>query len=191
MKLIRRFARTSWRRFIALANRDRIATGLFAAAIAAGVAISIFVGSEAEKTLSPDSNWAMLPDADRCLAQAIYFEARGEPFEGRMAVAQVVHNRIRDPRYPNDVCAVVFQGADRPHRCQFSFACDGKSDRPRDAAAWKSAVRLAQLVNGGHLRDLTGRATHYHADYVSPHWAKEYKRTQTIGRHRFYRADGL
>lgn len=130
-----------------------------------------------------------LAAADRCLAQAIYFEARGEPFEGRMAVAQVVRNRVADRRYPGDVCGVVFQNAHRRHACQFSFACDGRSDRPRDTAAWRDAVDLARLVNAGGLRDLTSAATHYHADYVAPDWGKAFAATVTIGRHLFYRND--
>ena len=130
-----------------------------------------------------------LAAADRCLAQAIYFEARGEPFEGRMAVAQVIRNRVADRRYPNDVCGVVFQNAHRRHACQFSFACDGRSDEPRDMTAWRDAVDLAKLVNEGGLRDLTSAATHYHADYVAPDWGKAFDATVTIGRHLFYRND--
>ncbi|MDP6706186.1 MAG: cell wall hydrolase [Alphaproteobacteria bacterium] len=161
--------------------------GLVALAVVAVGLGSLF---ERPKEVEPSLEFAALAPADRCLAQAIYFEARGEPFEGRMAVAQVIRARVADPRYPNDVCGVVFQNAQRRHRCQFSFACDGKSDRPRDVRAWESAVRLAWLVNAGNLRDLTGGATHYHADYVSPVWAAKAPPTAAIGRHRFYRPDG-
>ena len=128
-----------------------------------------------------------LPDADRCLAQAIYFEARGEPFEGRMAVALVVLNRVKDAGYPSTVCDVVFQNEHRRHACQFSFACDGKSDTPRERAAWASALELARLANTGNLRDLTGSSTHYHADYVSPTWAGGLNKTVKVGQHQFYR----
>ena len=98
-------------------------------------------------------------------------------------------NRVADPRYPGAICAVVFQNANRRHRCQFSFACDGKSDRARDARAWQSAVRLARLFHTGPLRDLTAAATHYNADYVAPYWAGQLDRTVKIGRHQFYRED--
>ena len=165
---------------------------LFGVALLAGLAFSLVLGAYLgrEEAVEASLDFAALAPADRCLAQAIYFEARGEPFEGRMAVAQVIQTRIADPRYPNDVCAVVFQNAGRRHRCQFSFACDGKSDRPPPSPAWNSAARLARLVNTGYLRDLTGGATHYHADYVKPDWTREAAPTATIGRHRFYRPDG-
>ncbi|MCG8693751.1 MAG: cell wall hydrolase [Minwuiales bacterium] len=128
-----------------------------------------------------------LPDADRCLAQAIYFEARGEPFEGQLAVALVVLNRVKNTGYPNNVCGVVFQNEHRRHACQFSFACDGKSDEPKERAAWDRALKLARLANTGNLRDLTGASTHYHADYVSPTWAGGLNKTVKVGQHQFYR----
>ncbi len=126
----------------------------------------------------------------KCLTQAIYFEARGEPLEGRIAVAQVILNRIALPNYPGTVCGVVFQGSERRTRCQFSFACDGRSDRPSDKAAWARAQWLADLVIAGNLRDLTGKATNYHADYVSPRWSKGLDKTVKIGHHQFYTTGG-
>lgn len=128
-----------------------------------------------------------LSTGERCMAQAIYFEARGEPFEGQLAVAQVVLNRVRDERYPNEICAVVFENETWRHRCQFSFACDGRSDRPRDFSAWVSAIKTARMVGTGHLRDVTYASTHYHAEYVEPDWAARFHRTVKIGRHLFYR----
>ena len=128
-----------------------------------------------------------LSHADRCLAQAVYFEARGESYEGQLAVAEVVMNRVLSPRYPRTVCGVVFENERRRHACQFSFACDGRSDRPREAGAWADAVRTAYLVRSGDLRDLTDEATHYHADYVSPYWSHTLERTRKIGAHIFYR----
>lgn len=171
-------------------RRQPLAFGLFALALAFGFVVAVAFYPAWRAPPVSDDAWERLAADDRCLAQAIYFEARGEPYEGRMAVAQVVLNRVRDRRYPGDVCAVVFQNEKRRHRCQFSFACDGKSDRPRETAAWDSALKLARLAKGGRLRDLTGRATHYHAIHVAPAWAKGLTRTVTIGRHRFYRADG-
>lgn len=129
---------------------------------------------------------AALPHDQRCMAQAIYYEARGEPFEGQVAVAQVILNRVADPNYPESICGVVFQGSSRRNRCQFSFACDGRSDQPRNQAAWTAAVSLAKLAVGGGLRDLTGYSTHYHADYVSPRWSDSMTKTRQIGRHKFY-----
>jgi len=125
----------------------------------------------------------------KCLAQAIYFEARSEPFEGQVAVAYVIMNRVKDRRYPNNICAVVFQNEQRRHKCQFSFACDGLSDNPYEMAAWNIARRVA----GGALKnaqsDVTARSTHYHADYVNPRWAKYLQPTIQVGSHIFYRED--
>jgi spore germination cell wall hydrolase CwlJ-like protein len=121
----------------------------------------------------------------KCLAQAVYFEARGEPFRGQIAVAQVVHNRTA--KRAKSYCDIVFEGSARLHRCQFSFACDGKPEHAREARAWTQAINVANLVKDGKLRDLSGRATHYHANYVSPGWSKKLVRTATIGNHTFYR----
>lgn len=127
----------------------------------------------------------------RCLAQAVYFEARSEPLEGQLAVAQVVLNRVQDRRYPSTVCEVVFQNEHRRHRCQFSFACDGRSDTPYDKRAWDIAQRLGYIASTGQWQDLSGRATHYHADYVRPYWNAKMQRTAEYGRHSFYRDAGL
>jgi len=127
------------------------------------------------------------PVQEQCLAQAIYYEARGEDLPGQMAVAEVIINRVNSKRYPNTICGVVFQNDHMPNRCQFSFACDGKSDNPLQGLAWQRSKLIAQY----QLRDtsgvLTQAATHYHANYVSPGWATRLEKTVTIGRHVFYR----
>ncbi len=127
----------------------------------------------------------------RCLAQAVYFEARSEPLEGQLAVAQVVLNRVQDRRYPGTICEVVFQNDHRRHRCQFSFACDGLSDTPFNSRAWGIAQRLSYVASTGQWHDLSGRATHYHANYVRPYWNAKMHRTAEYGRHSFYRDAGL
>lgn len=124
---------------------------------------------------------------NRCLAQAIYFEARSETVEGQVAVAQVVLNRVTNPRYPSTICDVVFQNEWRRHRCQFSFACDGRSDNPAEAGAWRQARQVAQLLLTHEVRDQTASATHYHATYVRPYWADRLEATGQVGRHVFYR----
>jgi len=128
-------------------------------------------------------------EAFKCLAQAVYFEARSEPFEGQVAVAYVILNRVKDRRYPNDICAVVFQNEKRRHLCQFSFACDGLSDNPYEMAAWTQSRRVAAGVLKNAMGDVTGRSTHYHADYVTPRWAKYLQPTIQVGSHIFYRED--
>ena len=121
-----------------------------------------------------------------CMIIAIYFEARGEIEAGQAAVAHVIMNRVASTRYPDDVCAVVKQNL-RPgtRLCQFSFWCDGKSDRPGNARAYMQAVLVALAVVDGDIPDPTFGATHYHANYVAPGWGLPL--TATIGRHLFYK----
>jgi hypothetical protein len=122
-----------------------------------------------------------------CLAQAVYFKARSEPVQGQQAVAEVVLNRINDSRFPDIVCAVVFQNENRRHDCQFSFVCDGRSDRPREKQPWLQARQVAAVVLSGVSGKLTHEATHYHANYVQPGWANRLNRTVQVGQHIFYR----
>ncbi|WP_092782475.1 cell wall hydrolase [Jannaschia pohangensis] len=122
-----------------------------------------------------------------CLTEAIYFEARGEPLDGQVAVAEVILNRVDAQNYPDTVCDVVNQGTGRIHACQFSYTCDGIPEVVTEQAAWDQADRIARRLLDGQPRVLTGRATHYHADYVNPYWAAVYPRTAKVGRHIFYR----
>jgi len=123
----------------------------------------------------------------RCLAQAVYFEARSESLEGQLAVAQVVLNRMRSPFWPGSICQVVFENDHRRHACQFSFACDGLSDTPHNPLPWDRAKLIAAVALSGLWKDVTERATHYHADYVAPDWRHRFDVTATYGRHIFYR----
>ncbi|VAV87694.1 hypothetical protein MNBD_ALPHA02-943 [hydrothermal vent metagenome] len=125
----------------------------------------------------------------RCLAQAVYFEARSEPFEGQVAVAYVILNRVKDRRYPDNICGVVFQNEKRRNQCQFSFACDGLSDNPYEKTAWNVARRVAGGTLTNASSDVTARSTHYHAKYVHPGWAKHLQPTLQVGSHIFYRED--
>lgn len=124
----------------------------------------------------------------RCLAEAVYFEARSEGEQGRAAVAQVVLNRVKSGLYPNTVCGTVYQNAGRYLACQFTFACEGKSLRITEPGPWHDAVRIAREVYDGttYLAEV-GASTHYHADYVRPYWARKLKKMDTIGRHVFYK----
>ena len=130
----------------------------------------------------------MLDAALVCLATAVYFEARGEPFVGQSAVAHVVLNRVMDTRFPDDICSVVKQGP--TYACQFSYYCDGKSDQPTDEQAWQTAVLAAYGSMTGRTYDPTDGATHYHADYVNPEWADVKYKTVRINDHIFYRWEG-
>ncbi|WP_394700892.1 cell wall hydrolase [uncultured Cohaesibacter sp.] len=126
-----------------------------------------------------------------CLANAIYFESRSEPETGQIAVAQVVMNRVKNPAYPDSICGVVYQNQNMRNACQFSFACDGIPDRVRSKKAWDLAVKLANEVINEEvwLKDV-GSATHYHATYVRPKWAKTMKKADKIGLHIFYKTYG-
>lgn len=127
--------------------------------------------------------------AEKCLAQAIYYEAALEPEDGQRAVAQVVLNRVRHPAYPNSVCGVVYEGADQPV-CQFSFTCDGSLLRAPSASHWGQAKRIAREALAGRTERVVGTATHYHADYVVPRWAYTLGKISQIGHHIFYRFPG-
>ena len=124
-----------------------------------------------------------------CLALNIYHEARGESERGKRAVGHVVMNRVTDHRFPRSVCQVVRQGGERRrYRCQFSWWCDGRPDRPRNQSAWDASIEIAREVIVGQSADPTGGALWYHADYVSPYWRKAFKRGPKIGTHIFYQA---
>ena len=138
----------------------------------------------------------LLETALVCLALNTYHEAKNQSMIGQVATAQVVMNRVADSRYPNTVCEVVkqgpkYKGSDVPvrHKCQFSWFCDGKSDEPkRDSKEWFKAQDYARIVLSGRIAlDVTEGATHYHATYVRPAWAKTKTRTTRIERHIFYR----
>jgi hypothetical protein len=123
-----------------------------------------------------------------CLATAIYFEARGEAYRGQVAVAQVVLNRVKDHRYPETICGVVFQNQNRRNSCQFSFACDGIPETITERQPWDQAEEIASKVVSGELY-LTevGDSTHYHATYVRPAWAPRMTKVTQIGLHVFYK----
>lgn len=116
-----------------------------------------------------------------CLARNIYFEARGESERGQVAVAQVTMNRVESSRWPNNVCDVVYQ------RRQFSWTHTVRDHTPRDAEAWERAQQIAEQVLEDQVEDPTNGATHYHARYVNPSWARQLRRTADIGVHLFYK----
>ena len=142
----------------------------------------------------------LIETAFLCLALNTYHEAKNQSLVGQIATAQVVMNRVEDDRFPNTICEVVKQGPTRPswedpekeypikHRCQFSWYCDGKPDTPKNEKAWRKAQDVAFLVLYDKIKlDVTEGATHYHATYVKPAWAKTKKRTTQIEKHIFYR----
>ena len=126
--------------------------------------------------------------AEKCLANAVYFEARGEEVRGQIAVAQVVMNRVFSPFYPNNVCGVVYQNAHRHLSCQFTFACDGIPDIVTEPDAWSRAQRIARdMLDGKLWMPEVAKSTHYHAYWVRPSWVGEMKKLYKLGVHTFYR----
>ncbi|MBB4633087.1 cell wall hydrolase [Sphingosinicella soli] len=129
-----------------------------------------------------DMHRSELDDDMRCLASAIYYEARGESLEGQLAVAQVILNRAENDRWPDDICGVVYQSG------QFSFTFDGKPDIPAvKGPAWKRAEAIAIIAVGQGWQDVTDKATFFHATYVKPGWRRVKEETRRIGGHVFYR----
>lgn len=154
---------------------------------------------EAAEESAPDGIWPspaqrlslggeQLARAQKCLAEAIYFESRGEPKRGQIAVAQVVVNRVFSGYYPADVCGAVYQNAHRHLACQFTFACDDVRDVVREPDMWVQAKEIAaDMLDGKLWLTSVGRATHYHAYWVHPSWVREMRKLDRIGVHTFYR----
>jgi spore germination cell wall hydrolase CwlJ-like protein len=135
---------------------------------------------------------ASLPKANggkewSCLTEALYFEARGETLKGIFGVAEVILNRVDDPRYPSSVCGVINQGTGERYRCQFTYTCDGRPEVMSEARARELVGKVARVMLDGAPRVLTDGATHYHTKSVKPRWARVFPRTATIGYHHFYR----
>lgn len=154
-------------------------TTLWGAALAAGVSLWLCAPAAAQVDVR---------DEIECLALTIYFEARGEPDEGKLAVGHVVMNRASHPLFPEDVCAVVRQGGEKlRYRCQFTWWCDGLSDRPTDWRSWERSTTLARHVYWSYSQDPTEGALWYHAEDVEPVWRGRLHPGPKIGRHIFYR----
>jgi spore germination cell wall hydrolase CwlJ-like protein len=126
--------------------------------------------------------------SEKCLAEAVYFEARGEAVRGQIAVAQVVMNRAFSGKYPDTVCGVVYQNKHRHFACQFTFACDNTPDVIREPDMWDRAQKISKAMLDGQLwLPEVDKSTHYHAYWVRPSWVSEMKKTYKFGVHTFYR----
>lgn len=121
-----------------------------------------------------------------CLAEALYFEARGETVKGLFAVAEVIMNRVSSPRFPSSVCGVVNQGTGRKYACQFTYTCDGHPENIHEPASWARVGKVAKVMLSGAPRPLTKGATYYHTNAVRPKWSSAFTRTASIGDHLFY-----
>ena len=132
-----------------------------------------------------ESSARTLRQEQNCLALSIYWEARGESRRGMIAVGWTVINRVQSKHFPSAPCDVVRQGGEQSP-CQFSWWCDGRSDRPRDRDSWRTALLVAARLLVNPPPDPTGGALWYHADYVHPRWRRALKRNRKIGAHIFY-----
>ena len=173
-------------------------------------AVSMFAYNEDDDTpielevipqVEDKSSWYDIAQKNtECLATNIYFEARGESYEGQKAVAFVTLNRVESNKFPDDICSVVYQAKhsewwaeheDRlvpiRNKCQFSWYCDGKSDRIRNSSDYQRLYSLAAEVITGRHEDNTEGALWYHANYVQPDWRLAYAKTVDIDDHIFYK----
>jgi len=158
------------------------------------LSISIFLtgfSNPTKVTLYDKIRKLELNDDVYCHAQNLYFETSGEPYKGKVAVIFVVSNRVKDPRWPNDVCDVIWQKKwkrkKRRFISQFSWTTDGKSDTPRHKKEWYQSLLIAQAWKDKRLKNTIGSATHYHSVSVKPWWRKQYRHVASIGRHIFYK----
>jgi spore germination cell wall hydrolase CwlJ-like protein len=150
------------------------------------------VTAEPQRSQSPATRLGLdakgYAKASKCLAEAVYFEARGEPVRGQIAVAQVVVNRAFSGYYPENVCGVVYQNSHRRYACQFTFACDRVRDVVTEPEQWDRARKIAKGMLDGQLwLPEVNRSTHYHATYVRPYWVRSMKKNYKAGLHVFYR----
>ena len=149
------------------------------AAMAAQVARFNPAWVDAQPVAKGGSEWA-------CLAEALYFEARGESLRGIFAVAEVILNRVDTARYPDTVCGVINQGTGERYRCQFSYNCDGRAETITEPRAYERVGKVARMMLDGMPRTLTNGATYYHTKAVRPNWSRVFDRTATIDDHHFY-----
>ena len=125
----------------------------------------------------------------RCLAEAIYFEARGEQVKGQFAVAEVILNRVKSDRFPSTICNVIGQGTSsgRRYQCQFTYKCDGYKDIIAEKRAYARVAKVARLAMDGAAEEVTDGALYYHTKYVRPRWSRKFTQTAAIGVHLFFR----
>jgi len=148
----------------------------------------VVIVAEAPKPVT-DAVMNQLLEEHKCLSEALYYEARGEGQGGQKAVAEVVFHRMNHGNFGHSICAVVYEGKEKPG-CQFSFACNPnvlkRAKRPEE---WRQAELLAAQILTGQvaLKNSTGGAVNYHAVSATPDWAETMDRTTQIGNHIFYR----
>lgn len=153
----------------------------------------VSASKDAERAVKFSKSWIdAQPKANgssewRCLAEALYFEARGETVKGQFAVAEVIKNRVKSERFPGSFCGVINQGTGKKYQCQFTYTCDGHKEVIGEPAAFARVGKVARFIIDEEVPTLTDGATHYHTTAVKPRWSKVYTKTARIGVHLFYR----
>jgi spore germination cell wall hydrolase CwlJ-like protein len=192
----------------AISRSDRVlvaALGIILATASAAIGASLTYHPSTDKVVLPKSAVQVVEAAPaptpvtdvvmtqllaehKCLSEVLYYEARGEGLSGQKAIAEVVFHRMNRGDYGHSICAVVYEGKDKPG-CQFSFACNGDIRRPKQMAAWHQSEKLAAAILTGQvaLKNATGGALNFHAISVQPDWADTLEKTTQIGNHIFYR----
>ncbi|MGB5863638.1 MAG: cell wall hydrolase [Sulfitobacter sp.] len=122
----------------------------------------------------------------KCLAEALYFEARGETVKGQFAVAEVIRNRVKSSRFPNSYCGVIHQGTGRKYQCQFTYTCDGRPEVISEKGSYARVAKVARATIDGRSPDITNGATFYHTTAVRPSWSRKFTNTARFGVHLFY-----
>lgn len=145
-----------------------------------------FLGLSACGRSQPEISRALSQAEFECLREAIYFEASASDSNGQHAVADVIINRSRDPRFPNTICGVISQGQDRG-RCQFSYRCDSRSEKFHDEIKFTNATRVAENEAANPNEDITSGALYFHAARMAPGWFGTLTRTASYGGNIFYR----
>jgi len=160
----------------------------------------LYNNTSIQRPVKYDYNWRYGSKQNQCMAKNIFFEAADQSTAGKLAVGNVVMNRVKSSKWPNTICEVIEQGPryysdnskqwiPKRNRCQFSWYCDGKSDIPREGKAWLESQKMSDyIISISNILDITDGATYYHADWIdSPRWSYNKKNTTTIDEHIFYR----
>ncbi|MEH6521074.1 cell wall hydrolase [Sulfitobacter sp.] len=151
----------------------------------AGVGGSSVVFTRAWLAKQPKANGS---SEFKCLAEALYFEARGETVKGQFAVAEVIRNRVKSGRFPGSYCGVINQGTGRKYQCQFTYTCDGRPEVVSEPAAYARVAKVARATIDGKSPNITDGATFYHTTAVRPSWSRKFTNTARFGVHLFYRS---
>ena len=184
--LVKNLAKVEARGLASVGSERMASLAIFPASV-----IRVSAGNSASEIVFTRAWLASQPKAKgsaefQCLAEALYFEARGETVKGQFAVAEVIRNRVKSSRFPNSYCGVINQGTGKKHQCQFSYTCDGNPEVVGEPAAYARVAKVARATIDGKSPDITNGATFYHTTAVRPSWSRKFTNTARFGVHLFY-----